>query len=60
MFIPSKVLAYLDSKIFYSITDLNLLTVYSKVKMLTLGSLINWGGSSNKRGGGIETLGKIE
>ena len=34
MFIPVKVLIYLDSKIFYSITNFNLLTTYSKVKML--------------------------
>ena len=54
MFIPSKVLAYLDSKIFYSITDLNLLTVYSKVKMLTLGSLINWRGVLISGEGGLK------
>ena len=35
MFIPVKVLVYLDSKIFYSSTNSNLLTTYSKVKMLS-------------------------
>ena len=35
MFIPVKVLVYLDSKIFYSSTNFNLLTTYSKVKMLS-------------------------
>ena len=34
MFIPVKVLIYLDSKIFYYITNFNLLTTYLKVKML--------------------------
>ena len=35
MFIPVKLLVYLNSKIFYSSTNFNLLTTYLKGKMLS-------------------------
>ena len=47
MLIPVKVFFYLDSKMFYSITNFNLLTAYLKVKMLS--DLVRYQPLNNKK-----------